>query len=278
MNIILQMREIKDISVSERRVLEYVLKHAQECAVMGIESLAKNANTLTTTVKRFCRRLGVESYIDFRYELTKACSYQLQFEGGAKFDVPIKKQDSIKNIIRKVSYLSMKSIMTSSKMNSEETIEAVAKMIYNAEMVDFYGMGPSQLIARDASLKCMRMGINSRVFGDSVEMSMNSQIASKNHIGIFISYSGETKEVVESARNLRNKGVKSVSLTGIKDNSLAYQTDINLCVDGSEPLDRLGGMSSRIALLNTIDTIFTVLFNIDYEKYKDTVVKSRHMK
>ncbi len=275
MNIILMMKEIKDISASERRVLEYVLRNTSACTTMGIETLAKNADTSTTTVKRFCRKLGIDSYIDFRYELTMASSYQIQSENKMKIDIPIKRQDSIKNIIRKVAYSSMKSIMTSAKMNSEMTLETVAKMINNAEMVDFYGVGPSYLIAKDASLKCMRMGINSRVFGDSVEMSMNSQIATSNHLGIFVSYSGETKEVVESAKNLRKNDVPSISLTGLTENSLTFYSDVNLFVDGSEPLDRLGGMSSRIALMNTLDTIFTILFNLDYDGYKDTIVKSR---
>ena len=71
-NILIQMAEIKDLSPSERHVVDYILEHYQEVCSMGIVELGEKTFTSTTTVKRLCRKLGVDSYTDFRLRLSAA--------------------------------------------------------------------------------------------------------------------------------------------------------------------------------------------------------------
>ena len=68
-NILIQMAEIKDLSPSERHVVEFILEHYEDVGNMGIVELGEKTFT-STTVKRLCRKLGVDSYTDFRMLLS----------------------------------------------------------------------------------------------------------------------------------------------------------------------------------------------------------------
>lgn len=71
-NILIKMAEIRDLTPSERHVVEYILDHYKEVCSMGIVELGEKTFTSTTTVKRFCRKLGIDSYTDFRMLLSAA--------------------------------------------------------------------------------------------------------------------------------------------------------------------------------------------------------------
>lgn len=57
------------LSHVERDIADFVLDHAQEVLHMSISTLAQTCGVGDSTVFRFCRRLGVDGYRDFRTAL-----------------------------------------------------------------------------------------------------------------------------------------------------------------------------------------------------------------
>ena len=74
MSLLIKMRQIKDLSPSERHIVDYIFDNLPEVINIGIVDLSKKTNTSTTTVKRLCQKLGINSYIDFRLELSMELS------------------------------------------------------------------------------------------------------------------------------------------------------------------------------------------------------------
>ena len=70
MNLLTKMREVKDLTPSERHIVEYIFANLGEIVNIGIVELAELTCTSTATVKRLCKKVGKESYIDFRLELS----------------------------------------------------------------------------------------------------------------------------------------------------------------------------------------------------------------
>jgi DNA-binding MurR/RpiR family transcriptional regulator len=182
-------------------------------------------------------------------------------------NIPIKKHDSIKEIISKVSNFNAKSIIDSRDINDSKLIEEVVRLMQEAKKIDFYGVGPSNLVAKDAALKCLRLGIESSAYDNELEMFINAKGTKAESIAFLISYTGETETIIKIAQELIVKNIPTISLTGLSDNTLMKLTKINLFVDASEPADRLGAMYSRTSTLNVIDILFTAFINTDYERY-----------
>lgn len=263
------MRQVKDLSPSERHVVDFIFENLQDVSNMGIVELGERSFTSTTTVKRMCRKLGIDSYTDFRLQLSaEIASYdRMNILKGAQ--TPVGQYDTTGDIIAKVSDQNAKSIIETSTLNNPETISEVIQLMANAQRIDFYGVGPSNVVAKDACIKCLRLGIPSSAIEDSISMRINVRAYRQGALAFLISYTGETDSIIEVAKELNAMGVTSVSMTSFGDNRLASLCDYNLYVQASESWDRLGGMSSRISTLYLVDVLFTALMNIDYQKYTE---------
>ena len=255
------MRQVKDLSPSERHIVDFIFANLRDVSSMGIVELGERTFTSTTTVKRLCRKLGIESYTDFRLQLSaEIASYaRMNILEGAKD--PVDRYDAISDIISKV--------IDTSNINSPEVIREVINLMRGAKRIDFYGIGPSNVVAVDAQIKCMRLGIPSSALSDGLSMRMNAKAYQDGALAFLISYTGETDTVIEVARVLNSVGTSSVSLTSFTENRLEKLCTHNLYVQSSESWNRLGGMSSRISTLNLLDVLFTALINTSYEEYSD---------
>ena len=268
-SLLTNMRQVKDLSPSERHIVDFIFENLQDVSNMGIVELGEKTFTSTTTVKRLCRKLGIESYTDFRLQLSaEIANYdRMNILKGAQ--TPVGQYDTTEDIIAKVSDQNAKSIIETSTLNHPEVIAEVIHLMRTAERIDFYGVGPSNVVAKDACIKCIRLGIPSSAIEDPVSMRMNVRAYPKGALGVLISYTGETDGIINVAKELNAMGITSVSLTSFGENRLADLCTHNLYVQASESWDRLGGMSSRISTLNLVDVLFTALMNTDYKKYAE---------
>ncbi len=274
MTLLMQMRQIKDLSPSERHIVDYIFEHVTDISNMGIVELGDRTFTSPTTVKRLCRRLGIDSYTDFRIKLSSELSdySRLNILQGAQN--PVGRYDSIGHILTKVSNQNAQSILMTCGLNDSYTIQKIVQEMSTAKRIDFYGMGPSHVVAVDAQIKCMRMCISSSAPGDNVSMLVNARAYTKNTLSFLISYTGKTDGIIAVAEVLQLEGVPTVSLTSCEDNPLLKLCKYNLFVDASESWNRLGGMSSRISTLNMVDILFTALINTDYDSYEACLNKT----
>lgn len=274
MNLLTRMRGVKDLTPSEKHIVDYIFANLNEILNIGIVELAELTCTSTATVMRLCKKVGKESYIDFRHEL----SYELMRYNKNSIlktaQTPVDRYDSLSDIVNKVANQNAKSILDTISTNTPENIAAVVAAMAQAKRIDFYGMGPSHVVALDAKIKCMRLGIPSNAEGDRVSMMLNAKAYTDETLAFIISYTGSTTEMLEVAMELTKAGTASVSLTSVKQNDLTALCTYQLFVDSTESWNRLGGMSSRISTLNLIDILFTALINSDYQKYTHNMSKN----
>ena len=267
MSLLVQMRQIKDLSPSERHIVDYIFENLNNIFNIGIVELSERTFTSTATVKRLCKKLGVDSYIDFRLQLSAELSDYNKNSILESAQTPVDRYDSTDDIIKKVSSQNAKSIIDTMNLNSAETLDSVIVEMSRASRIDFYGVGPSNVVAEDAQIKCMRLGIPSAAFKDRVSMLMNAKAYTQGTLAFLISYTGLTEEIIDVAAELARVGIPTVSLTSVSKNELSEKCRYNLFVDASESWNRLGGMSSRISTLSMIDILFTALINANYEKH-----------
>lgn len=267
MSLLVQMRQIKDLSPSERHIVDYIFENLNNIFNIGIVDLSERTFTSTATVKRLCKKLGVDSYIDFRLQLSAELTDYNKNSILESAQTPVGRYDSTDDIIKKVSSQNAKSIIDTMNLNSAETLDSVIVEMSRASRIDFYGVGPSNVVAEDAQIKCMRLGIPSAAFKDRVSMLMNAKAYTHGTLAFLISYTGLTEEIIDVASELARVGTPTVSLTSVSKNELSEKCRYNLFVDASESWNRLGGMSSRISTLSMIDILFTALINANYEKH-----------
>ena len=67
-----EQERLQRLNDSEFSVYNYISGHLQEAEQMNIRELAAATGVSTTTILRFCGKLGCDGYKDFKYRLHRA--------------------------------------------------------------------------------------------------------------------------------------------------------------------------------------------------------------
>jgi len=263
---------LNGLTKKEKLVAEYVLKFPSEVSKMSIDELAKACVTSPSSVVRLCKSLGYAGYKDFCRMLTADVSANRE-EDIVYEDV--RPGDDLPSIARSVSMGNVKAIESTLQILSPEQLEMAVNAISEASRVDFYGVGSSCLVAMDAHNKFVRINKTCNANADPHVQILSATTLKKGDVAVFISYSGETRDILTIADVAKKTSATIISITKYGKNSLITLSDICLSTFSTENLIRSGAMSSRVSQLTIIDILYTAVASKNYEKVKPYLDKSR---
>lgn len=265
MSVLLKLREYKQLPNSENEVRVYILKNSNEVIKMSIQELASKSFTSPPTIMRLCKRLGLKGFSDLKIEIASELKTFETMNINILDNATFKKTDTVKDIVNKITDITFKSIEETSLLADEKVLYEVAKGIMKADVIDFYGVGASNNIAFDAAFKFMRIGKIVGCLSLIDRQKIQAINSNKNHFAVLISYSGETKEILEIAYILQNNNVPSVSITSRTENKLMNKTLYNLFVTSKESNLRNGAIASRTSTLYMVDLLYTTCISLDFD-------------
>lgn len=242
------------LSKAERKVANYTLKHPEEVISLAVSGLAENSGVSDATVVRACRSMGFDSYQEFK--LTLAQSLVTPTEAIQESLSP---EDSTEDIIAKVFANETAALELTRDTIQADEIDRAAKAIHRADSVYIFGLGNSHAIAFDLQHKLMRLGIKAYAVSDSHIQAITATNCTKKDVVFAISHSGSSVDIVSNARIAKQNHAQVISLTNIGTSPLSKISDIALHTASNETRYRIVAISSRLAQMAIIDTIYTII-------------------
>lgn len=263
-NVIVRLNEyLKHASGAEKGIIEFILHDPKVMVGLTIHECAKASYTSPSSVVRLCRKLGFDGYKEFHQSLV----YEL-----ALLDLDLKEkgkeitfQDSLHDIIEKVTSKNILSLDNTAKLMDDNTVKACVDLMLQSRSICLFGMGASLLVAKDAYLKFLRINKPCIINDDWHAQLLQARNMISEDLAIAISYSGMTKEVIECIKAAKEKGAKVIAISRFEDNPLSKLADYNLSISATEFIFRSGAMSSRIAQLNIIDILYAAYVNQHFD-------------
>lgn len=264
-NALLRMRELRDFATpTERSVIDYLLREPEKAMELSVHELADATFSSSSTIVRLCRKLGFEGYRDFR----RAVIYEAARLRHNKTEElrEITRMDSMQQIVDKVTHMNVVSLQDTRNLLDIPTLERCAELLCTSETISLFGIGSSLCVARDVYLKFLRLNKPCILNDDWHSQLLQARNMSPRDLGMVISYSGRTVELVECMKAMRENGAPIIAITRLADSPIASLSDYNLYVAANESTFRTGAMSSRISQLNVIDILYTAFANRTYEQ------------
>lgn len=262
---ILRLRESsRSFSPTEQEVAAHILANPQAVVDMSIHELAKYTFSSASTIVRLCHHTGYGGYKEFR----KAVTYELaQREQTRRTEQKeIARSDSLEELIDKITYKNIISLEETKELLDVEVLRECVELIKNARVIYLFGLGASLYAAKDAYLKFLRLNKLCIINEDWHSQLLQARNATRQDLGIVISYSGATVEVIECMKALKENGTPSIAITRCVNSPVTELADQKLYTAANESIFRSGAMSSRISQLNIIDILYTALANDQYEE------------
>ena len=240
---LLQQRQ-GQLTRSGHAVADYLLQHADEAQYLSISSLARECNVAEATVFRFCRALGFEGYHEMRIALAQAnatgtMSSQRELQPGA----------STETLFEHASARLFTAINGTQNALSAEAVDEAARMLREAKQVFCFGQGGSMLLANDICARFASLSTKFRTSGDSHLQLLTASLMNEADVVLFVSYSGATRDMMETLRTAKAAGAKIILLTHYEDSPGASLADVVLrCGAQESPLDS-GSIPIKVAVL-----------------------------
>ena len=240
---LLQQRQ-GQLTRSGHAVADYLLQHADEAQYLSISSLARECNVAEATVFRFCRALGFDGYHEMRIALAQAnatgtMSSQRELQPGA----------STETLFEHASARLFTAITGTQNALSVEAVDEAARMLREAKQVFCFGQGGSMLLANDICARFASLSTKFRTSGDSHLQLLTASLMNEADVVLFVSYSGATRDMMETLRTAKAAGAKIILLTHYEDSPGASLADVVLrCGAQESPLDS-GSIPIKVAVL-----------------------------
>lgn len=200
---------------NDLQIANFVNTHVDLCKNLKIQDLAQHTHASNATIHRFTRKLGFDGYSDFK-------SF-LKFESEKKNQLP---SDSIESFRQEIE----------NTFNYLDRIdyELLTNKMNDAGTIYLYGTGRAQInVAEEAQRILLTMHKNIIILYDEHELKMVLNKTVLQDLFFIISLSGETYQLKEVTQLLQLRQKYFISVTTMKDNTLAQQANYNVYVSSN---------------------------------------------
>lgn len=236
------MKQLTDLfhllTDSEQRVCKHIIYNFEDVSKMSLNELTKQVHTSKTVIINMAQKLGFEGFTDLRYFLKK----QIKFSDDAKDSVEL--SDVIVRLAK----------MTGNFV-SEKDMKQSAEAILDAKTVYVAARGTSQSVAMHLNHLLLSMGIKSIIMIDYNLLEIVSKQLDPNELIIYISLSGETRKIIESANIAKMRGAKILAITSFTHNHLSTISDIALYSASDSVETAVDDSISRIGFFTIVEML-----------------------
>lgn len=262
----------RDLSKKERAIADFILKNPKKVSRMTLNEIAQELDIATSTVFQFTRKLGYSGFRDFRNDILAE-----EFDPTISIHENVSSTDSSLGVAQKVFASSIKSLKETSNLLVEDTLDQAIELLIHADVVTFFGLGGSNVVAFDAYHKFLRSPLHCQYGTDFHIQLMQAALLSPDSCAVITTHTGLTKEALEVAHTVRNTGAHIIALTSYPSQQLKELADVVLVSVSDETGYRSESLSSRISQLALIDSLFTsVMFRMQGNA-EDSLRKIRHV-
>jgi DNA-binding MurR/RpiR family transcriptional regulator len=235
----------------ERAIAKILLEQPREALQMTVSQLAKAAGVADSSIVRFCKILGFESYIQMKLKLAAeiADPVDLIFED-------LKKNDSINVICSKVFAANVYSLEETVKSLDMDLVDRAVNSLCKAKRIFFFGVGSSAPLAQDAYYRFMRIGLPAYSGTDPHISLISASMLDNNSVAVGISHTGRTKSTIRTLETAKEKGAVIIVITSSIGSPITEIADINLVVLSRESEYIHEAVSARIGHLAILDCLF----------------------
>lgn len=200
--------KINKLNELEVMMFNYIVTHADAVSGMTIRELAAQTNVSTTSVMRFCTKLGCSGFSEFKFRLAEYIAGKHE----AQPDTDLAVVDDFFKRVRNGRF--------------SDDIMRAAQTIRSKELVFFIGIGTSGTMGKYGARYLSNLGRNAFYLDDPFYPTDHGDYG--NTAVVALSVSGEQRFLFRQVEGLKKHGATIISITNTCQCTLAEISDINI--------------------------------------------------
>lgn len=263
-----------NLSESEKVIAMYVIKNKKIIGEITSTELAKKIGVSQSSIIKFIKKIGFSGYVAFKLQLERDLGHKKNLLKN-KIHSEIDLEDSLEEVTKKTLAETVEALNTTVGVIDYKNFETIIEKIRESGRILIIGTGMSSIVARDLELKLMKIKIDTVHYESKQMQLMKLSTMDVNDLIIAISHRGETQEILDVVGIAKEMNICVISITSIGKNTLSSLSDYNIGVVSKESILRSSAISSRMAQMIILDSIFLRLMQKDYKKVKEYIDRSK---
>lgn len=207
---------------------------------LNIHELAKELSVSSSSITRFCKKIGLKNYKELIYLY------------GKHLD---EKEESSSNISIDLRSEYFKIFNHIDKYFDEQAIIDTCTQIQNHRIINIFALGLSATAAQDFKFRFLRTGKFIEVIHDKDAIKISAQVLKKDDLVFIFTLRGNSF-LEEIAELLTSRGVIVITILGNQKSKLARLSNIVLHTSSLSGEESTGMISSQIPVLIIIDILY----------------------
>ncbi len=259
------------LSAKEQNIADYILENPISVAHNSISYLSDELNVADSTLFQFAKKLGYSGFKEFKM----AILIEENNFSTTSIHEKIEIDDNELTMAQKVFDSNIKTLTNTKKILGLDDLKKAAEIISNSNLLYFFGVGGSGILAEDAYHKFLRSPAHVRHSTDYHIQLMEASLLTPQDCAICISHTGKSKETIEIAEIVKEAGAKVIVITSHASSPLAKIGDVVFISISEEIEFHSEALSSRISQLSILDSLYVILMFMNKEKSKEALSKVR---
>lgn len=268
-NCIVQLQSLlPSLQGVERKAAAYILEHPADAMAMPVARLARQAGVSESSVIRLCQRLGFTGYSAFKLAL--AASLSAAGLDHTLDDLTIDEGEMTPaRVMTRVFEQTRQALEQTMLILSPEQFTRAAELLQNAASVTFFGIGTSAPIAQDACYRLSRLPMLVNCAVDPYMMVLLASRMGPGDVAVAISHTGQSRETLRAAEQARRQGAQVICITSYLDSPITRLAQVQLVTSAAESSAIHEAITSRIAHISVLDSLYTTLVLRAPSEYPD---------
>jgi len=251
------------LTKSGRIVADYLTQHAEDAQYLSISSLARACDVAEATIFRFCRSLGFDGYNEMKIALAKANAAP-----GPLSNYKLEPGMDTSTLCDHASATFLAAINGTHSVLDTAAVDQAATLLQRARQVFCFGQGGSMVLANDIWVRFATVSTKFRTAGDSHMQLITASLMGPEDVILFVSYSGATRDMMETFRTAKANGAKLILITHYADSPGAGLADVVLlCGARESPLDS-GSIPVKASVLFVAE-VLVLRYTLDNQELAD---------
>lgn len=260
-----------NLSEKEKKIADFILENPVVVGSSSINELSETLAIAPSTIFQFTRKIGYQGFKDFKLALLT----QGRSETESTIHENIYDSDSLLVKAQKVFDTNISTLLDTRKFLDQAALEQALEYLKDAEAVYFFGVGGSEIVATDAYHKFLRAPLRVHHSTDYHIQLMEASLMKPSDCAVLISHTGRSHETIEIAKAAKEAGAKLIVLTSSSQSPLALLGDAVFVSIAEETEFRSEALSSRIAQLSILDSLYVILMFERKNASKESIAKVR---
>lgn len=245
---------------NDKMLLQYIKEHLEEVPHLSSRELARRNYMSSTGVLRCIKKLGFNTYNDFKLSIN---SYLKNY---AIDEVHVSENDDLLDLINKTAMLNEKIIDKTKELLSLSTLNKVIAKFNKCTFVDIIANDENVELAEYASYNFCKAGKMVTVYKTAGKQMFFGLNVPPDHLVIVISKYGENANILKTMKILKKRHIPTISIISEQNEEMEALSNDTIFCAYDNTVSSYRELVFSISVKYVLDLLYAAIFTKNYEK------------